>query len=66
LSRQISSARNDLALAERELVHFFDLNNRQGQSAKTLMKQVQSQLLQTNLPRLDSSLSALATAAAGR
>jgi uroporphyrin-3 C-methyltransferase len=55
-----------LALAERELIHFFDLNNRQGQSAKGLMKQVQSQILQTDMPRLDSSLSALATAAAGR
>ena len=66
LSRQMSSARNDLALAERELLQFFDLNNRQGQSAKTLMKQVQSQILQTDMPRLDSSLSALATAAAGR
>jgi len=48
------------------LIHFFDLNNRQGQSAKGLMKQVQSQILQTDMPRLDSSLSALATAAAGR
>ena len=62
----MSSARNDLALAERELLQFFDLNNRQGQAAKTLMKQVQSQILQTDMPRLDSSLSALATAAAGR
>jgi len=66
LSRQMTSARNDLALAERELTRFFDLNNRQGQTAKTLMKQVQSQMLQTDMPRLDSSLSALATAAAGR
>ncbi len=66
LSRQMASARNDLALAERELTQFFDLNNRQGQTAKSLMKQVQSQMLQTTLPRLDSSLSALATAAAGR
>jgi len=66
LSRQMPSARNDLALAERELTHFFDLNNRQGQTAKALMKQVQSQVLQTDIPRLDSSLSALATAAAGR
>ena len=66
LSRQMTSARNDLALAERELTRFFDLNNRQGQTAKTLMKQVQLQMLQTTLPRLDSSLSALATAAAGR
>ena len=66
LSRQMPSARNDLALAERELTHFFDLNNRQGQTAKALMKQVQSQVMQTDIPRLDSSLSALATAAAGR
>ena len=27
LSRQMSSARNDLALAERELIHFFDLKS---------------------------------------
>jgi uroporphyrin-III C-methyltransferase len=66
LSRQMPSARNDLALAERDLALFFDLNNRQGQTAKTLMKQVQSQVSQTNIPRLDGSLSALATAAAGR
>ena len=66
LSRQIMTARSDLAMAERDLTHYFESASRQGRTAQSLMKQVQSQLQQTSLPRLDSSLAALATAAAGR
>ena len=66
LSRQIASARNDLAVAERDLTQFFDTASRQGHVAQTLMKQVQSQIRQTDIPRLDGSLAALATASAGR
>jgi uroporphyrin-3 C-methyltransferase len=66
LSRQLGTARNDLAMAEREMAQFFNLGHRQGQVAKSLLKQVQSQLNQTNLPRLDASMAALATAASGR
>lgn len=66
LSRQISAARNDLALAERDMTQFFDLASRQGHAAQSLLKQVQSQFRQTELPRLDGSLAALATASAGR
>ena len=66
LSRQLGTARNDLAMAERDMAQFFNLGHRQGQVAKSLLKQVQSQLNQTNLPRLDASMAALATAASGR
>jgi uroporphyrin-3 C-methyltransferase len=66
LSRQITTARNDLAMAERDLTQYFESTSHQGRTAQSLMKQVQSQLQQTSLPRLDGSLAALATAAAGR
>ena len=66
LSRQISTARNDLAVADRDMTQFFDLASRQGHAAQALMKQVISQIRQTDIPRLDGSLAALATAAAGR
>lgn len=66
LSRQVATARNDLALAERDMAQFFDLASRQGHAAQTLMKQVVSQIRQTDIPRLDGSMAALATAAAGR
>ena len=66
LSRQIGSARNDLAVAERDLAQFFDTASRQGYAAQNLMKLVQSQIRQTDIPRLDGSLAALATASADR
>lgn len=66
LARQTITARNDLALAERDMNQFFDLSNRPGQAAKTLLKQVQGQIRLAALPRLDSTMAALATASAGR
>jgi predicted lipid-binding transport protein (Tim44 family) len=53
-------------LAERDMNQFFDLSNRPGQAAKTLLKQVQGQIRLAALPRLDSTMAALATASAGR
>ena len=66
LARQTITARNDLALAERDMGQFFDLSNRQGQTAKALLKQVQGQIRLAELPRLDGTMAALATASAGR
>jgi uroporphyrin-3 C-methyltransferase len=66
LARQTVTARNDLVMAERDMLQFFDLNNRQGQTAKALMKQVQTQIHLADIPRLDGTMAALATAAAGR
>ena len=66
LARQTVTARNDLAMAERDMNQFFDLANRPGQTAKALLKQVQGQIRFTELPRLDGTMAALATASAGR
>jgi uroporphyrin-3 C-methyltransferase len=66
LARQTITARNDLTMAERDMNQFFDLANRPGQTAKGLMKQVQGQIRLADLPRLDGTMAALATASAGR
>ena len=66
LAHQTVTARNDLAMAERDMNQFFDLANRPGQTAKALLKQVQGQIRFTELPRLDGTMAALATASAGR
>jgi uroporphyrin-3 C-methyltransferase len=66
LARQTVTARNDLIMAERDMNQFFDLAHRQGQTAKALMKQVQTQIHLADIPRLDGTMAALATAAAGR
>ena len=66
LARQTVTARNDLVTAERDMTQFFDLASRQGQTAKSLMKQVQTQIHLAEIPRLDGTMAALATAAAGR
>lgn len=66
LARQTVTARNDLLMAERDMNRFFDLAHRQGQTAKNLMRQVQGQIHVADMPRLDSTMAALATAAAGR
>ena len=66
LSRQTDTARADLTSASVWLVKYFDSTSRKTQTAAQLLQQVQSQLKTSELPRLDDTLSALATAAAGR
>jgi uroporphyrin-3 C-methyltransferase len=66
LARQLESARADLAAASAALNKYFDPGSRKTQSASTLLQQVQSQMRATEIPRVDDSLAALATAAAGR
>ncbi len=66
LSRQTVTAKNDLAMAERDMQQFFDLSHKQGQTAKNLVRQIESQILVGAAPRVDATLAALATAAAGR
>ena len=66
LARQTGASRDDLQLVERDIHRFFDVSGRQGMTLLSLLKQTQSQLRQSDIPRLDNSLSALATAAAGR
>jgi uroporphyrin-3 C-methyltransferase len=66
LARQLESARADLAAATLSLNKYFDPNSRKTQVAAGLLQQVQAQARTLQIPRVDESLAALATAAAGR
>jgi uroporphyrin-3 C-methyltransferase len=66
LARQLESSRADLAAASGVLNRYFDPASRRTQAAATLLQQVQGQLKAAELPRVDETLTALATAAAGR
>ena len=66
LSRQTDTARADLATAGTWLGKYFDAASRKTQTAAQLLQQVQAQLKTSDLPRLDETMAALATAAAGR
>jgi uroporphyrin-3 C-methyltransferase len=66
LARQVDSARADLQAARAALDRYFDPGARNTQSAAALLRQVQEQMKQLQLPRVDDTLAALTTAAAGR
>jgi uroporphyrin-3 C-methyltransferase len=66
LARQGEASRAELAQAVQIVNRYFDPASRKTQGAAGLMQQVQQQLRSSELPRLDDSLAALATAAAGR
>lgn len=66
LARQTDSARADLAAAATALNKYFDPAARRTQQAAGLLQQVQAQMKAVELPRVDETLAALATAAAGR
>lgn len=66
LARQTESARSDLEAAALALSRYFDASSRKTQAMLHLLQQVQGQMKNLELPRLDGTLAALATAAAGR
>ncbi len=66
LARQLESSRADLAAAAISLNKYFDLNSRRTQVAVALLQQVQTQMKSLQIPRVDETLAALTTAAAGR
>jgi uroporphyrin-3 C-methyltransferase len=66
LARQLESSRADLAAAALSLNKYFDASSRKTQTAAALLQQVQSQMKTLQLPRVDDTLTALTTAAAGR
>ncbi len=66
LARQFDSARADLTAATAALNKYFDPASRRTQNAATMLQQAQQHMKDAELPRLDETLSALATAAAGR
>lgn len=66
LARQFESARADLTAATAALNKYFDPASRRTQNAASILQQAQASMKVAELPRLDETLSALATAAAGR
>ena len=66
LARQLESSRADLGAASVSLNKYFDATSRKTQNAATVLQQVQLQMRTLELPRVDETLAALATAAAGR
>jgi len=66
LARQTEAARADLATACTALGKYFDASSRRTQAVAASLQQAQMQLRSVELPRIDETLAALATAAAGR
>jgi uroporphyrin-III C-methyltransferase len=66
LSRHNEAARADLVSASGAIARFFDGSSRKTQTAQTLLEQLISQSRALELPRVEETLAALATAAAGR
>ena len=66
LTRHLEAARSDLSQVQRDLERYFETGSKRAQAAQGMLMQVQADIKQVELPRLDESLSALATAAAGR
>ncbi|CAM4291079.1 uroporphyrinogen-III C-methyltransferase [Comamonas aquatilis] len=66
LSRQGEAARADLASAGMALQKYFDASSRRTQMAQTQLQQIQTNLHSNERLQLDDTLTALATAAAGR
>jgi uroporphyrin-3 C-methyltransferase len=66
LARQFESARADVVAASAMQARYFDAGSRKTQTAAGLLQQVQGQMKAVELPRVDETLAALATAAAGR
>jgi uroporphyrin-3 C-methyltransferase len=65
LARQVESSRADLQDADSLLKKYFDVSARKTQTTLALMQKVQSQMRTLQIPRLDDTLTVLATAAAG-
>lgn len=66
LARQPEAARADLLKAAAALEKYFDTNSRRLRAAAALLQQTREQMKSLELPRVDDTLTALATAAAGR
>jgi len=66
LARQMESARTDLGSANTMLNKYFDPASRKTQTTSSLLSQVQTQMKAVELPQVNETLAALATAAAGR
>jgi len=66
LARQTEASRADLVSAAAAMGKYFDPASRKTQAAAGMLQGIQQQMKTVDLPRLDNTLAALATAAAGR
>lgn len=66
LARQSDAARSDVVAAAMTLQKYFDAGSRRTQAAAAQLQQVQAQVRTADVPRIDETLAALATAAAGK
>jgi uroporphyrin-3 C-methyltransferase len=66
MARQIGPARADVATAAESLTRYFAPQSRKTQTATALLQQVQTKMRTLEVPRVDETLAALSTAAAGR
>jgi uroporphyrin-3 C-methyltransferase len=66
LARHFDVVQSDMKQANDDLVHFFDMQTRQGQTTLALAREVLAQSKQIEIPRVDDTIAALTTAAAGR
>jgi len=66
MSRQIESARADLTSASSLLSRYFAPASRKTQTAASVLQQLQTRMRLLEVPRIDETLAALSTAAAGR
>ncbi len=66
LARHFDVVQSDMKQANDDLAHFFDMQTRQGQTTLALAREVLAQSKQIEIPRVDDTIAALTTAAAGR
>jgi len=66
LARRIETARTELATAQRSFARYFDTHARRTQAFLAALQQLQANMRTTDIPQPTATLSALATAAAGR
>jgi uroporphyrin-3 C-methyltransferase len=66
LARHFDGVQSDMKQATDDLTHYFDMQTRQGQTTLALVREVLAQSKQFEIPRVDDTIAALTTAAAGR
>jgi uroporphyrin-3 C-methyltransferase len=66
LARHFDAVQSDMKQANDDLARYFDMQTRQGQTTLALAREVLAQSKQIEIPRVDDTIAALTTAAAGR
>jgi uroporphyrin-3 C-methyltransferase len=66
LARHFEAVQSDMTQVNTDLNRYFDLQTRQGQTTLALVREVLAQSKHIEIPRVDDTLAALTTAAAGR